>query len=106
MSRVGPGVNRRDFDLPPGRIEVTLVPREGQIHPTQISVIDSGPQGGATATITVTAQVVRPFVALEYGKHHVRATTLEYDRDFDAVDVVLTPDEPVQRISLSVPYSR
>jgi hypothetical protein len=31
---------------------------------------------------------------------------MEFDRDFDAVDVVLTPDEPVRRISLSVPYSR
>jgi hypothetical protein len=99
-------VNRRDFDLPPGRIDVTLVPREGQIHSTQIYLIDNGPVTGRGATVTVTGRVARPFVGLEYGKHHVRATTFEYDRDFDAVEVVLTPEEPVKRISLSVPYSR
>lgn len=102
----GSGVNRRDFDLPPGRIDVTLIPREGQIHSTQIYLMDNGPVTGRGATVTVTARVERPFVGLEFGKHHVRATTFEYDRDFDAVDVVLTPEEPAKRISLSVPYSR
>jgi hypothetical protein len=101
-----PGVNRRDFDLPPGRIDVVLVPREGQIHSTQIYLIDSGPVTGRGATVTVTARVERAFVGLEYGKHRLRATTFTYDHDFDAVDVVLTPDEPVKRVSLSVPYSR
>ena len=102
----GAGVNRRDFDLPPGRIDVVLVPRDGSIHPTQILLEDSGGGWAGSASVTVTGRVERSFVALQYGKHHVRATTMEYDRDFDAVDVVLTPDEPVKRISLSVPYSR
>lgn len=103
----GPGVNRRDVDLPPGRIDVVLVPHEGPIHSTPILLTDNSPGGPAmSASASVTGRTERSFVALQYGKHHVRATTMEYDRDFDAVDVVLTPDEPVKRVSLSVPYSR
>ena len=99
----GPGLNHRDFDLPPGRIDVVLLPRDGPIHPTPILLAESS---AGSASVTVTGRAERSFVALPYGKHHVRATTMEFDRDFDAVDVVLTPDEPVKRISLSVPYSR
>jgi hypothetical protein len=102
----GPGVNRRDVDLPPGRIDVVLVPHDGPIHATPILLTDSSPGPSMSASASVTGRTERSFVALQYGKHHVRATTMEYDRDFDAVDVVLTPDEPVKRISLSVPYSR
>jgi hypothetical protein len=102
----GPGVNRRDFDLPPGRIDVILVPHDGPIYPTQIMVVHSGPGFGGGSSVAVTGRIERAFVALEYGKHRIRATTFQYDQEFDAVDVVLTPDEPVKRISLSVPYSR
>ena len=99
----GSGLNRRDFDLPPGRIDVVLVPRDGPVYPTPILLAESS---AGRASVSITGRVERSFVALPYGKHHVRATTMEFDRDFDAVDVVLTPDEPVRRISLSVPYSR
>jgi len=102
----GAGVNRRDFDLPPGRIDIVLVPHDGPIHATPILLVDSGVGSATSASVTVTARAERSFVALPYGKHHVRATTMEYDRDFDAVDVVLTPEAPVKRVSLSVPYSR
>ena len=103
---IGPGSNRKDFDLPPGRIIVTFVPPDGPIYETPILVVLSTPGAAISNGVTVTGRIERQFVGLKFGKQHVRATTMDYERDFDTAEVVLSPDEPVKRVTLSVPYSR
>ncbi len=98
----GPGVNRRDFDIPPGRIDVTLVPRDGPIHHTPILLILDGMSVG----VTVAGRVARPFVGLDYGRHRLRATTMDYEHEFDSKEIVLSEKEPLKSVTLSVPYSR
>jgi hypothetical protein len=56
--------------------------------------------------VTITSRTERSFEGLMLGKQRVRATTMDYSRDFDAAEVVLTEDEPIKAITLSVLYSR
>lgn len=102
----GADSNRRDFDIPPGRIIMTLVPRDGPIHDTQVLLVLSSPGVGMSSVVSVTGRIEHSFAGLKFGKHRLRATTMDYSHDFDAVEVVLSPDEPVKSVTLSVPYSR
>jgi hypothetical protein len=103
---IGPGSNRQDLDAPPGRVEVELVPRQGPILDTPVLLAMSSSARGISASVTVTGPTRQAFVGLEPGKVTVRATTMDYRQVFDAAEVVLTRDEPVRSVTLSVPYSR
>jgi hypothetical protein len=103
----GTGSNRMDFDLPPGRIIVTLVPQDGPIHETPILlVLNSTPGPAVSVGVTITSRTERSFEGLMIGKHRLRATTMDYSHDFDVAEVVLAADDPVKAITLTVPYSR
>jgi hypothetical protein len=102
----GPDSNRRDFDIPPGRIIITLAPRDGPIHDTQILLVLSSPGLGMSGGVSVTGRSEHSFAGLKFGKYRLRATTMDDSHNFDAVEVVLSPDEPVKNVTLSVPYSR
>ena len=102
---IGRGTNRQDLDIPGGRVEVTLVPRDGPIHETPLLLVLNSPGRGISVGVTVTGRTVRTFVGLERGKHTVKATTMDY-APFDVAEVLLTRDEPVRTVTLSVPYSR
>jgi hypothetical protein len=71
-----------------------------------VQVVLSSSALGISASVTVTERTRRVFVGLEPGKMTVRATTIDHGHVFDAAEVVLTRHEPVQSVTLSVPYSR
>ena len=102
----GPGTNRQDLDAPPGRVQVELVPRQGPILETPVLLVLDFPGGIMSVGVTVTGRIRRTFVGLVPGKQTVTATTMNYGQVFDAAEVVLTRDEPVRSVTLSVPYSR
>ena len=53
---IGNGTNRQDLDIPGGRIEVTMVPREGPILDTPVLLGLTRPESSISVGVTVTAR--------------------------------------------------
>ena len=102
----GPGTNRQDLDAPPGRIQIELIPRPGPILETPVLLVLDWPGGITSVPATIAGPTRRSFVGLVPGKHTVAAVTMDRGQTFDTADVVLTRDDPVRSVTLSVPYSR
>ena len=102
---IGPGPNRQDLDAPPGRVQVELVPRQGPILETPVLLALNSSALGISAAVTVTGRTRLAFVGLIPGRVTVKATTMD-GQVFDGAEVMLTPNEPVRSVTLSVPYSR
>jgi hypothetical protein len=103
---IGSGSNRQDLDAPPGRVQIELVPRDGPILETPVLLAMNSPARGLSTGVTVTGRALVAFAGLTPGKVTVKATSMDYRQTFDVTEVVLTPDEPVRSVTLSVPYTR